>query len=144
MATPFGAWGGLPGTGFPGFSDYLKQNGFSNEKSILTLLPELSPVRQVKIDINLNMNGIDAFPNGHLLYSNAKDKEMLIPIFKGEVKDPDTIKKAIRLVCKSKKTHQGRVANQATGSDAWNNVWLGIYDQWIRRLKHILGEINEA
>lgn len=143
MATPFGAWGGLPGAGGPGFSDYLRRKGYSNEENILNLLPKLNPVDQVNLDIQLNMNGIDNFPgDGHLLVSNAKDKEGLIPIFQGKIKNPQVIKSYIDVVERSKRTHIQRAANQLTGSHAWNDTWIKVYNQWLKRLHKLLGELN--
>jgi hypothetical protein len=142
-ATPFSAAGGLPGAGGPGFSDYLRRQGYDNEKSLLTLIPQLKPVDQVKLDIQLNMNGIDNFPNsGHLLVNNSKEKEGLIPIFKGKVRNPDVIKSFIPVVERSKQSHQERASNQLTGSHAWNDMWIKVYDQWLNRLYKLLGEFN--
>lgn len=142
-ATPFGAWGGQPGTAGPGFSDYLRRQGYDNEKSLLTLIPQLKPVDQVKLDIRLNMNGINTFPNSsNLLVNNSKDKEGLIPIFQGKVKNPNIIKSFIPVVELSKKSHQERASNQLTGSHAWNDMWIKVYDQWLNRLYKLIGEFN--
>jgi|SRR5581483_8109435 len=141
MATPFSAAGGLPGTGYPGFSDYLRQKGYSNEDNILKILPQLSPVEQVKLDIKLNMNGIDAFPgSSHLLVNNSRDKEGLIPIFQGKVKDTNIIRRYIDVVKQSKQSHMHRASNQLTGSHDWNNMWIKVYDQWLKVLYNLLGE----
>jgi len=143
MATPFGAWGGSPNVAGPGFSDYLRQRGYSNENDILKLLPQLDPVDQVRLDMQLNMNGVDTFPSSsHLLVTNSKDKAGLIPIFRGKVKNPQTIKYFIGVVNDSKKSHQQRAANQLTGSHAWNDTWIRVYDQWLKRLYKLLGEIH--
>lgn len=143
MATPFGAWGGQPNVAGPGFSDYLRKKGYDNEKSILTLLPQLDPVDQVRLDIQLNMNGIDNFPgSGHLLVNNSKDKEGLIPIFQGRVRNPEVIKSYMDVVRQSKRSHMQRAANQLTGSHAWNDMWIKVYDQWLNRLHKLLGELN--
>lgn len=143
MATPFGAWGGLSGTGFPGFSDYLKQKGYDGEKDIISLLPQLDTTQQVRLDILLNMNGIDTFPdNSNLLVTNSNQKRKLIPIFKGKVKNPAKIEAAINIVLQSKKSHEQRVANQLTGSHAWNDVWIQVYDQWLEKLHNLLGELD--
>jgi hypothetical protein len=141
MATPFGAWGGFPNDASPGFSGFLRRQGYSNEKNIIDLIPNLDPVQQVKLDISLNMDGINIIPSGgKLLYDNAKDKRILIPIFKGEERDPNIIKQAIELVQKSKESHKNRVASQWTGSDVWNTLWIRVYDQWLEKLKEILNE----
>lgn len=141
--TPFGAWGGMPGAGYPGFSSYLKNKGYDGEKNILTLLPQLDPVDQVKLDIQLNMNGIDTFPNsGHLLVNNSQQKAGLIPIFQGKVRNPQVIKSYIGVVEDSKRSHMQRAANQMTGSHAWNDTWIRVYNQWIKRLHKLLGELN--
>lgn len=143
MATPFGAWGGLPGAGGPGFSDFLRRKGYSNEENILSLLPQLDPVNQVKLDIQLNMNGIDTFPNsGHMLVNNSQQKQGLIPIFQGKVRNPQVIKSYIGVVEQSKRSHMQRAANQMTGSHAWNNTWIKVYNQWLKRLNNLLGELN--
>lgn len=127
----------------PGFSDYLRKKGYDNEKSILTLLPQLDPVDQVRLDIQLNMNGIDNFPgSGHLLVNNSKDKEGLIPIFQGKVRNPEVIKSYMDVVRQSKKSHMQRASNQLTGSHAWNDMWIKVYDQWLNRLHKLLGELN--
>ncbi len=142
-ASPFGAWGGLPGTGYPGFSDYLRKKGYQNEKNILTLLPELDPVDQVKLDIQLNMSGVDTFPgSSHLLVTNSKEKAGLIPIFQGKVKNPEVIKSFIDVVERSKQSHEQRAANQLTGSHAWNDTWIKVYNQWLKKLNKLLGELN--
>jgi hypothetical protein len=143
MATPFGAWGGLPGAGGPGFSDFLRKKGYSNETNILTLLPQLDPVNQVKLDIQLNMNGIDTFPSSsHMLVNNSQQKQGLIPIFQGKVRNPAVIKSYINVVEQSKRSHMQRAANQMTGSHDWNNTWLKVYNQWLKRLHNLLGELN--
>lgn len=127
-------------SGSPGFSNYLRQYGYSNENDILSILPNMDPIQQVKLDINLNMNAIDSFPNSnHLLVSNSKDKKNLIPFFQGKIKDPNTIKQLIQVVENSKRTHQNRVANQLTGSSDWNNTWIKVYDKWLKKL---YGAIN--
>ena len=142
MATPLGAWGGQPNVAGPGFSDYLRKKGYDNEKSILTLLPQLDPVDQVRLDIQLNMNGIDSFPgSGHLLINNSQQKQGLIPIFQGKVKNPKVIKSYIDVVEKSKRSHMQRAANPLTGSHAWNDVWIRVYDQWLNRLNKLLRSI---
>lgn len=143
MATPFGAWGGMPGAGYPGFSNYLRNKGYDGEKNILTLLPQLDPIQQVKLDILLNMNGIDTFPDdSNLLVTNSSQKKKLIPIFKGKVKNPAKIKAAINVVLQSKKSHEQRAANQLTGSHVWNDVWIQVYDQWLEKLHNLLGELD--
>lgn len=143
MATPFGAWGGLPGAGGPGFSDFLRRKGYSNEENILNLLPKLDPIDQVRLDIQLNMNGIDTFPNSsHMLVSNSQQKQGLIPIFQGKVRNPAVIKSYIGVVEQSKRSHMQRAANQMTGSHAWNNTWIKVYNQWLKRLNNLLGELN--
>ena len=143
--TPFGAWGGQPGVGFPGFSDYLKNKGYDNEKNILDLLPKLSPEDQVKFDISLNMNSINTFPHSdHLLVSNSKSKAELIPFFQNKINNPEKIRSLINLVKFSKKTHENRAANQLTGSHDWNDMWIGIYNQWLKILYKKLGEVNES
>ena len=143
MATPFGAWGGSPNVAGPGFSDFLRKKGYDNEKNILTLLPQLDPVDQVKLDIQLNMNGIDNFPgSGHLLVNNSEQKKGLIPIFQGKVRNPQVIKSYIGVVNQSKESHKRRAANQLTGSHAWNDMWIKVYDQWLHRLHKLLGELN--
>jgi hypothetical protein len=143
MATPFGTWGGLPGAGGPGVSLALQNKGYSQEEDILKLLPQMSPVDQVMLDIKLNMNGIDAFPgSGHLLVSNSKEKLGLIPIFRGRVKNPNTIRYFIKVVNDSIRTHQGREDNQLTGSDRWNATWIKVYHKWLRILYKLLGELN--
>lgn len=142
---PFGAWGGLPGAGYPGFSSFLRNKGYSNEEDTITLLPKLDAADQVRLDIMLNMNGISAFPGGkHLLVNNSKEKEKLIQIFLGNVRDADSIKDAIEVILQSKASHENRVGNQATGSSAWNQVWMRVYDQWLVKLNKILGELNET
>jgi len=142
-ATPFGAWGGMPGGGAPGFSDYLAKNGYNNEQDIISILPDLDPVQQVMLDIKLNMNGVDNFPgNGNLLYSNSNDKKKLIPIFRGKVRNLAIIHAAINTVLQSKKSHEKRAANQLTGSHAWNDTWIRVYNQWLKKLHNILGELN--
>lgn len=143
MATPFGAWGGLPGAGGPGFSDFLRRKGYSNEENILNLLPKLNPIDQVRLDIQLNMNGIDTFPNSsHMLVNNSQQKQGLIPIFQGKVRNPAVIKSYIDVVEQSKRSHMQRAANQITGSHAWNNTWIKVYNQWLKRLNNLLGELN--
>lgn len=143
MATPFGAWGGLPGAGGPGFSDFLRRKGYSNEENILNLLPRLNPIDQVRLDIQLNMNGIDTFPNSsHMLVNNSQQKQGLIPIFQGKVRNPAVIKSYIDVVEQSKRSHMQRAANQMTGSHAWNNTWIKVYNQWLKRLHNLLGELN--
>jgi hypothetical protein len=143
MATPFGEWGGQPNVAGPGFSDYLRKKGYDNENNILTLLPQLDPVDQVKLDIQLNMNGIDTFPDSsHLLINNSADKKGLIPIFQGKVRNPQVIKSYIGVVENSKRSHMQRAANQMTGSHAWNDVWIKVYNQWIKRLHKLLGELD--
>jgi len=145
MATPSGAWGGMPGNGTAGFSGYLRKKGYDNENNILTLLPQLDPVDQVRLDIQLNMNGIDSFPgSGHLLVNNSKQKAGLIPIFQGKVQNPQVIKSYIGVVEDSKRSHMQRAANQLTGSHDWNDTWIRVYDQWIKRLNKLLGELNGA
>ena len=143
MATPFGAWGGLPGAGGPGFSDFLRRKGYSNEENILNLLPRLDPIDQVRLDIQLNMNGIDVFPNSsHMLVNNSQQKQGLIPIFQGKVRNPAVIKSYIDVVEQSKRSHVQRAANQMTGSHAWNSTWIKVYNQWLKRLHNLLGELN--
>lgn len=141
--TPFGTWGGLPGNGSPGFSNYLRKQGYNGEKNILTLIPQLNPVQQVKLDIELNMNGIENFPgSGHLLVNNSEEKKGLIPIFQGKVKNPRVIKSLIPVIERSKRSHEERAANQLTGSHAWNDMWIKVYDQWLHRIYKLLGELN--
>jgi hypothetical protein len=143
MANPFGAWGGLPGAGGPGFSDYLRKKGYDNENNILTLLPQLDPIDQVRLDIQLNMNGIDVFPgSSHMLVNNSQEKEGLIPIFQGKIRNPQIIKSYIDVVERSKRSHMQRAANQLTGSHAWNDTWIIVYNQWLKRLHKLLGELN--
>jgi hypothetical protein len=143
MATPFGAWGGLPGAGYPGFSDYLRRKGYSNEKNILNLLPQLDPIDQVRLDIQLNMNGVDAFPgSSHMLVNNSHEKQGLIPIFQGKIRNPQTIRSYIDMVERSKRSHMQRAANQLTGSHAWNYTWIKVYNQWLKILHNLLGELN--
>jgi hypothetical protein len=144
-ATPFGAWGGLPGTGSPGLSSFLRNKGYSNEEDTITLLPKLDAADQVRFDIMLNMNGISAFPDEkNLLVNNSKEKEKLILIFQGKLRDAQSIKDAIKVVHQSKASHQNRVGNQATGSSVWNQTWMRVYDQWLAKLTKILGELNET
>ena len=143
MATPFGAWGGSPNVAGPGFSDFLKRKGYSNEENILNLLPKLNPIDQVRLDIQLNMNGIDTFPNSsHMLVNNSQQKQGLIPIFQGKVRNPEVIKSYIDVVEQSKRSHMQRAANQMTGSHAWNDTWIKVYNQWLKRLHNLLGELN--
>lgn len=143
MATPFGAWGGQPNVAGPGFSDFLRKKGYDNEKNILTLLPQLNPVDQVRLDIKLNMNGIDVFPgSSHMLVNNSQDKQGLIPIFQGKVKNPQVIQSYIDVVEDSKRSHMKRAANQLTGSHDWNDTWIKVYNQWLKILHNLLGELN--
>lgn len=140
---PFGAWGGFPVTTGVGFSNYLNKHGYSNETGILGILPKLDPVQQVKLDINLNMNGINTFPDSNkLLVDNSKEKAKLIPFFQGKIRDPQTIQSLIGVVEYSKKSHEQRASNQLTGSSVWNNTWIQVYNQWLKKLHHTLGEIN--
>ena len=143
MASPFGAWGGMPGAGYPGFSDYLAKSGYNNENDLISILPNLDPAQQVILDIKLNMNGIDNFPgDSDILYSNSEDKKKLIPIFRGKIKNPAVIHSAINTVKQSLRSHKNRAANQLTGSRAWNNTWIEVYRQWLKKLYNLLGDIN--
>jgi hypothetical protein len=143
MAVPFDLEG-LPGGGFPGFSGYLSKYGYSNEKDIVSILPNLDPIQQVKLDIKLNMNATDTFPNDKsLLVSDSSLKRQLIPVFQGKIKDPRVIQSLIRVVERGIKSHQNRVSNQLTGSSAWNATWIKVYQQWLNRLNGMLNNYEK-
>lgn len=135
------AIGGFAGNGYSGFSDYLAQKGFSHETNILNILPQLQPLDQLNLDIKLNMNNIDAFPNHRdLLISDSEWKKKLIPVFQGKEKNPTLIKTLIRVVHNAINSHKNRASNQLTGSAAWNKTWIKVYNQWLNHLHKILGE----
>jgi hypothetical protein len=122
----------------------LNKQGYSHETNILDLLPRLNPIQQVKIDIALNMNGIDAFPgHSNLLVSDSQWKQKLIPVFQGKEKNPQVIQTLIGVVKNAIQSHKNRASNQLTGSAAWNQTWIHVYNQWLKKL-HNLGEFNEA
>jgi hypothetical protein len=144
MATPFGAWGGEPNVAGPGmgFNGYLGKKGYSSEANVIQDILRATPEEQVMLDIQLNMNAIPAFPNsGQVLTNNSRDKLGLIPIFRGKVKNPRTIKYFIGVVEDSIKSHY-RQANPVTGSDDWNGTWIKVYKKWLKILYKILGDIN--
>jgi hypothetical protein len=139
--TPFGTWGGYPINGGPGISSSF--SSYVNEKDLLHLIPQLRPEQQVMLDIKLNMSGIDNFPDSsHLLVDNSEKKKGLIPIFQGKVRNPSIIKSFIPVVQQSKLTHQKRAANQLTGSHAWNDMWIKVYDHWLEIIHNLLGELD--
>lgn len=140
--SPFNAWGGVPGSG-PGLSTTLQQRGFSNEDSILKILPNLDPVQQVQLDIALNHNGVGRFPQYEgLLKSDAKWKLKLIDVFQGrENNNPNLINLLIKVVKRGIASHN-RSASQLTGSDEWNQVWTTVYHQWLKELIKLSGENN--
>lgn len=135
MATPFGSWGGISvGTG-TGFSDYLANKGYSNEKDILWLLPRLDKVQQVEMDIKLNNKGMDTFPaHKSLLTSDINWKRRLIDVFRNGSADPELVKSLIAVVKRGIESHRNRVSNQLTGSDRWNETWIEVYKQWLKEL----------
>jgi len=132
--SPFGSWGGIS----TGFSDYLENKGYSNEKDILWLLPRLDKVQQVKMDIKLNNNGMDVFPKyKSLLSSDIGWKTQLIDVFKGSVHAPNLINLLIQVVKRGIASHKNRVSNQLTGSDRWNETWVKVYRQWLEELNKL-------
>jgi len=142
VATPFGAWGGMPGITGTGFSDYLANKGYSNEKDILWLLPRLDKVQQVEMDIKLNNNGMDVFPkHKSLLSSDIGWKKQLINVFRGSVNDPDLINSLIQVVKRGIASHKNRVSNQLTGSDRWNETWVQVYRQWLEELNKLRSNV---
>ncbi|NIQ15821.1 MAG: hypothetical protein GTO02_15925, partial [Candidatus Dadabacteria bacterium] len=48
----------------------------------------------------------------------------------------------IDVVERSKQSHEQRAANQLTGSHAWNDTWIKVYNQWLKKLNKLLGELN--
>lgn len=142
MATPFGAWGGMPGITGVGFSDYLANKGYSNEKDILWLLPRLDKVQQVEMDIKLNNNGMDVFPrHKSLLSSDIGWKKQLINVFRDGINDPDLINSLIQVVKRGIASHKNRVSNQLTGSDRWNETWIQVYKQWLEELNKLRSNV---
>lgn len=140
-SSPFGAWGGFPGTAGAGFSDYLANKGYSNERDILWLLPRLDKVQQVEMDIKLNNNGMDTFPqNKSLLNSDIGWKKQLIDVFKNGTNDPNLVKSLIAVVKRGTASHKNRASNQLTGSARWNETWIEVYNQWLKEL-HKLGDM---
>jgi hypothetical protein len=138
VATPLGAWGGMPGITGTGFSDYLANKGYSNEKDILWLLPRLDKVQQVEMDIKLNNNGMDVFPkHKSLLSSDIGWKKQLINVFRDGVNDPDLINSLVQVVKRGIASHKNRVSNQLTGSDRWNETWVQVYKQWLEELNKL-------
>lgn len=133
-----GTWGGMPGITGTGFSDYLANKGYSNEKDILWLLPRLDKVQQVEMDIKLNNNGMDIFPDSKsLLSSDIGWKKQLINVFKGGVNDPNLINSLVQVVKRGIASHKNRVSNQLTGSDHWNEAWVQVYKQWLEELNKL-------
>ena len=123
-----------------GFSNYLANKGYSNEKDILWLLPRLDKVQQVEMDIKLNNNGMDVFPDSKsLLSSDIGWKKKLIDVFRGSVNDPNLINSLVKVVKRGIASHKNRVSNQLTGSDRWNETWVQVYHQWLKEL-YKLGE----
>lgn len=121
-----------------GFSDYLANKGYSNEKDILWLLPRLDKVQQVEMDIKLNNNGMDVFPkHKSLLSSDIGWKKQLIDVFQGGVDDPNLINSLIQVVKRGIASHKNRVSNQLTGSDRWNETWVQVYRQWLEELNKL-------
>lgn len=135
------AIGGFAGNGYNGFSGYLAKQGFSHETNILKILPELQPLDQLNLDIKLNMNNIDAFPDHKdLLISDSAWKKKLIPVFQGKERNPNLIRTLIGVVKNAINSHKNRVSNQLTGSAAWNKTWIKVYEQWLHHLYKITGE----
>ncbi len=130
---------GFAGNGYPGFSSYLAKKGFSHETNILHILPNLEPLDQLNLDIKLNMNNIDSFPNyKDLLISDSEWKKRLIPIFQGKERNPQVVKTLIGVVNNAINSHRNRMSNQLTGSATWNKTWIKVYEQWLKYLYKLL------
>jgi hypothetical protein len=143
VATPFYTTG-FSGAGFPGFSDRLRQRGYSNEDNILAILPNLDTIQQIRLDMSLHQDAIgsDSFPfHRNLLYNDGKWKEQLISVFKGN-NNPHLIKKLIWIIKRDIQSHQNRLSNHITGSAEWHKTWIEVYHQWLKKLKELYGQKN--
>lgn len=109
--------GGFSGSGFTGFSDYLKNKGFANNKDLLSILPDLDTIQQIKIDMVLHKDD----------YNDNNDwKKELIQVFKGK-NDPKLIKRLISIISNDIKAHKH-------SNSKLDQALRQVYKQWLEKL----------
>lgn len=127
------------------FSEYLADKGFSKEQAILSQLPRMDMVQQAKLDIQLHN---DAIANqtfglqGQQLVSDKGWKQRFIDIVQGKEHRPEIIQQTIDNIENDMESHRDRISNKKTGSSAWHEAWIAVYEQWLIKLQQLLGEFN--
>ncbi len=118
---------------------------YVNELDIISQLPQLSPIQQVQLDISLHNDAVNKGTFGRqssLLSNDSLWKHKLAEIFQGKEKNPEVIKQTIDIVEKDLNSHLGRPSSSKTGSLAWHQAWINVYQGWLRQLQAILGALN--
>jgi hypothetical protein len=137
-----GSWGGVPASSGTGFSSFLANKGFEQERDLLSILPNLDPIQQIKIDKNLNLQAAD--PNDKryphykgTLINDANWKKKLIHVFLGKEKNPHIIHELIHVIKRGIHSHQIQSGDELGGSSRWNKTWIEIYKKWLHKLRSI-------
>ena len=117
------------------FSEYLADQ----EQAILSQLPGLDMVQQAQLDMKLHNNAIAnrtfGVDGSQKLASNKVWKQKFIEIIQGTETNPEIIRQTIDNIEDSLESHR----NQDIGIPAWNDTWITVYEQWLRKLHQLLG-----
>ncbi len=117
----------------------------NQEHDIISILPQLSPIQQVKLDIELHNKAISRGTFGGqtpVLQDDNIWKQKLLDIFAGKIKNPQMISQIIVKLKKDRTTHTNRDGAAETGSEAWHQAWLDVYSKWIDQLNKMLGAVH--
>jgi len=102
-------------------------------------LPKRSLRERVRIDIRLHNCSIRYYKKWIRYYIRANDEKYdLLNILDGKITDPKLIRKTIKALKKSRKTHL-----YSRRDIAWDKAWVKVYDEWISCLDDILNQQNQ-
>jgi hypothetical protein len=122
------------------FRQWLLQVEYSNEDSILSMLPNLDVTQQVLLDKRLHRDAIARGTfglQGSMLARDSQWKDKVIDIVTGKEKSPKIIEQVISLIKKDIASHQNRLPDVKTGSLAWHETWIRVYQEWLKKIEEI-------
>jgi hypothetical protein len=122
------------------FSEFLADKGYSQEQSVLLQLPKLDMVQQAQLDMKLHNDAIVNRTFGSQSQQLATDKgwkQRFIDIIQGKETNPEIIRQTIDNIEVDLESHRNRLSDRRTGSSAWHQAWIAVYEQWLQKLHQL-------
>ncbi len=123
------------------FREYLE----SQEDQIISQLPYMNMVQQANLDQELHQDAINKGSFGQHSNALSKDinwKQVFTDIIQGKEQRPEVIRQTMDAINRDMQSHKNRIESVKMGSQSWHKAWVQVYEQWLEKLKNILGAID--